>query len=98
MTFVVSKSSSRVRVLWSRVQVRVHKNLNLLVRVRDRVRMIRLRVRVLCLILLNACTGGHDIISFNSRFLNIHILQICKTRFEKHLACSFKNEEGRRYH
>ena len=38
-------------------------------------------------------------ISINSRFLNIPISsQICKTRFEKHLACSFKNEEGHRYH
>ena len=36
-------------------------------------------------------------IRINSRFLYIHISQICKTRFEKHLACSFKNEEGHRY-
>ena len=37
-------------------------------------------------------------ISVNNRFLNIHILQIYKTPFEKHLACSFKNEEDHRYH
>ena len=44
--------------------------------------------------------GGHDMISMNSRFLYIHISQsqICKTRFEKHLACSLENEEGHRYH
>ena len=46
------------------------------------------------------CTGGHGMISrpMNSRFLNIHISQICKTRFEKHLARGFKNEEGHRCH
>ena len=42
--------------------------------------------------------GGHDMISTNSQFFYIYILQICKTRFKNHLACSFKNKEGHRYH
>ena len=28
-------------------------------------------------------TGGHDMISINSRFLNILILQICKAQFDQ---------------